>query len=161
MNMNTRQIDSIFHSDPHTQSVFLGVFARDKSPQRVGWPEAFVWNLGTSKKPGSHWVAVYIDLRGRGYYFDSYDLPLLNKKFENFVNRSCVWWNFNRTTLQAPFSTVCGQCCVYFMLYMVNRWVPLCRVFLEMRLKTIVLLRSSQMRIFAEFVNKSPWHHVC
>ena len=116
--MNTRQIDSILHSDPHTQSVFLGVFARDKPPQRVGWPEAFVWNLGTSKKPGSHWVAVYIDLRGRGYYFDSYDLPLLYKKFENFVNRSCVWWNFNRTTLQAPFSTVCGQCCVYFMLYM-------------------------------------------
>jgi len=117
-NTNTRQIDSILRSDPYTQSVFRGVFARDKSPQKFGWPAALVWNLDTSKNPDSRWVAVYIDPSGRGYYFDSYDLPSLYKKFENFLNRNCVWWNFNRATLQAPFSTVCGQHCVYFLVYM-------------------------------------------
>jgi len=49
--MNTRQIDSILRSDPYAQSVFRGVFARDKSPQKVGWPGALVWNLDTSKNP--------------------------------------------------------------------------------------------------------------
>jgi len=33
--------------------------------------------------------------------------------------------------------------------------------FCEMWLKTIVLLRSLQLNIFVEFVNKSPWHYVC
>ena len=41
----------------------------------------------------------------------------------------------------------------------VNHYVSLYRVFREMWLKTIVLLRS--LRIFAEFVNKLPWHHIC
>jgi len=63
-------------------------------------------------------VAVFIDPRGRGYYFDRYGFPPLYKTFENFLNRNCVWWNFNRATLQAPFSTVCGQYCVYFLLCM-------------------------------------------
>jgi len=116
--MNTRQIDSILRSDPYAESVFRGVFARDKSPQKVGWPAALVWNLDTSKSPGSHWVALYINPHGRGYYFDSYGLPPLYKKFENLLNRNCLWWNFNRATLQAPFSTVCGQYCVYFLLCM-------------------------------------------
>jgi len=35
-NMNTRQIDNIFRSDPNTQSVFHGAFTRDKPPQRIG-----------------------------------------------------------------------------------------------------------------------------
>ena len=67
---------------------------------------------------GSHWVAVCIDPRGCGYCFDSYGLPPVYKKFENFLNRNCAWWNFNRATLQAPFSTVCDQYCVYFLLCM-------------------------------------------
>jgi len=29
-----------------------------------------------------------------------------------------MWWNFNRATLEAPFSTVCGQYFIYFLLYM-------------------------------------------
>ena len=116
--MNTRQIDSILRSDPYAQSAFRGVFARDKSPQRVGLIAALVGNLDTSKNPGSHWVAVYIDPRGRGYYFDSYCLPPLYKKFENFLNRNCVWWNFNRATWKASFSTVRCQYCVYFLLCM-------------------------------------------
>ena len=82
--MNARQIDSILRNDPYTQSVFRGAFARDKSPQRVGWPAALVWNLDTSKNPGSHWVAVNIDPRGRGYYFDSYGLPPLYKNLKTF-----------------------------------------------------------------------------
>ena len=41
----------------------------------------------------------------------------------------------------------------------VNQCVTLYHVFREIWLKTIVLLRS--LRIFAEFVNKSPWHHAC
>jgi len=40
-----------------------------------------------------------------------------------------------------------------------NQCVPLYHVFRQMWLKTIVLLRS--LRIFAEFVNKLLWHHIC
>jgi len=106
-------------------------------------------------------VAVYIDPRGRGYYFDSDGLPLLYKKFENFLNRNCVWWNLIARLCKLRFQPCVVSiafifCCVCVV---VNQCVSLYRVFREMWLKMIVLLRS--LRIFAEFVNKSPWHHVC
>ena len=89
-----------------------------RSPQRVGWPATLVWSLDTGKNPGLHWLVVYIDSRRGGYYFDSYSSPPPCKKIENFLNHNCIWWNFNRTTLQAPFSAVCGQYFIYVLLYM-------------------------------------------
>jgi len=51
--------------------------------KNVGWPAALIWNLDTAKNPQSHWVAVCIDLRGHGYYFDSYGFPSLRKETLN------------------------------------------------------------------------------
>ena len=33
------------------------------------------------------------------------------------MNSHSETWTFNNTVLQAPFSSVCGQYCVYFLLY--------------------------------------------
>ena len=45
-----------------------------KHIQQISFPSAYVFNLDLSYKPGVHWVAVYIDRKGRPEYFDFLDV---------------------------------------------------------------------------------------
>lgn len=75
---------------------------------------AYVVNLSPSSHKGTHWVAVYAQ-NNRLEYFDSYG-------FEPST-RLKRWWGKNISfvknpyCLQGPFSSVCGQYCIYFILH--------------------------------------------
>ena len=96
---------------------FHGVYPRDRLPRTVDYPSSYVLNTDTSKRPGEHWVAVYFHSLRRGSYFDSYGIPPFHKQFIKFMNNHSETWTFNDTVVQAPFSSVCGHYCVYFLLY--------------------------------------------
>lgn len=69
---------------------------------------------------GEHWVAFYVNGRGTGTYFDSYELPPLDSRF--FVR---LLWNstlhqWNTTPLQGMLSQICGQYCCVFLYFMCN-----------------------------------------
>ncbi|RLA25926.1 MAG: hypothetical protein DRR11_20385, partial [Gammaproteobacteria bacterium] len=69
--------------------------------------------------PGSHWVAIFIDKNGTADYFDSYGLPPttvtpISRYFQGFRKQ-----NWSSQNIQAPFSSVCGHYCIYFILH---RW---------------------------------------
>ena len=89
------------------------------------FPSAYVINSDPSSKSGEHWVAVYFDKRGRGEYFDSYGLSPTWIGLDSYMDAySLSGWIYNRKTLQAYFSSFCGHCCVYFILFRC-RGVPL------------------------------------
>jgi hypothetical protein len=112
--MNTGQIKSILYADCKLSTSFEGVFPSDKIPKFCDQPTALVCNLDPQKRPGSHWVAIYIK-NNVGEYFDSYGLPPMDNNFINFLNNNCRKWKFNRLELQAFNSTVCGHYCIWFL----------------------------------------------
>ena len=73
-------------------------------------------NTDPASKPGSHWVALYVDSYRRGEYFDSYGMPPKIPALLAFLKRNCDTWQYNERRVQGLFSSVCGQFCVYFLL---------------------------------------------
>ena len=68
-----------------------------------------------SDQPGEHWVTMYVDEIGD--YFDPYRQQLQHAEFPNFMNELCSQWSPNDHILRSPISTVCGQCCVAFLMF--------------------------------------------
>lgn len=114
--MNTHQIHHILSNEPTTRKSFRGVYASDRLPKNPPKPAALVANLDPHNLGGSHWVAFYLPSKGPAEYYDSYGtLPI--PPFEKLLGH-----NYRRSirTLQSPFSTVCGQYCIFFILKRCN-----------------------------------------
>ncbi len=118
--MDTRQIASILHSCPTTNSIFRGVFPLDKIKSEHGSSGIYVCNTHPSNKPGEHWIVIVISPNGGGgEYFDSFGLPPQHQEFSDFLNKntsSSSTWLYNHERVQHPLSTVCGHYCVLYAL---------------------------------------------
>jgi hypothetical protein len=111
--MNTKEIDQFVRGDRASRGIFQGVFSADTLPDK---PRLLVCNTDPSSKPGSHWIVIFIDLKGRGEYFDSFGRKPTTL-FENYLNKNCTRWIFNTRQLQSIVSSYCGfYCCFYCML---------------------------------------------
>ena len=77
---------------------------------------AFVCNTDDDDEPGEHWIALYLDADGRGYYFCSYGLPPRQAAFRTFMKEHCSEWTHNSMRLQSSLPKVCGQYCVAYLL---------------------------------------------
>ena len=107
--MNTLQIKRFLRNE----KIFKKVCAFDQLENPV-FPSAYVINSDPSNEPGEHWIAVYFDKRGREEYFDSYGLAPAFVGLESYMDTYFLaGWIYNRKTLQALFSNVCGHHCVY------------------------------------------------
>ena len=94
------------------KKIFKKVCAFDQLEKPV-FPSAYVINSNPSNEPGEHWIAVYFDKRGRGECFDNYGLAPAFVGLESDMDTySLAGWIYNRKTLQALFSNVCGHYCV-------------------------------------------------
>lgn len=93
----------------------VGVVAYNKLPRFISTPATLVINEDPDDKPGSHWVAVFIDKCGCGYFFDSYG-RIPKENIERFLNRNASKWVYNPNMLQGFTSQVCGQYCILFLL---------------------------------------------
>jgi len=58
-----------------------GDYPVDRLPKVWTRSTAIVTNTDDHDRPEQHWVALYIDERGTGTYFDSYSLPPLDPRF--------------------------------------------------------------------------------
>jgi hypothetical protein len=111
--MNTREIERFLQADTICRGVFQGVFSADTLPRK---PRLLVCNTDESSKPGLHWIAIHVDTDGRGEYFDSFGRAP-DKHFEDYMNKHCIRWTFNRKQLQSIISSFCGYyCCMFCML---------------------------------------------
>src|SRR3569832_1878294 len=114
--MNTMDILNIVNKDVDLKAHFISIFPSDKLPYKVNkLPCALIINTDESVGVGMHWVAVYIDERRIGYYFDSYGLPPFINKIELFMQRNCDRILINSRKFQSAKSSVCGIYCIYFL----------------------------------------------
>ena len=112
--MDADQIQKILQQEPWTKHCFVGVFAADTLPtQRIQPPCCLVVNTDPADKPGSHWIAIYIDRDGCGEYFDSYGMAPC---FPQFLDRHAYsGWKWNTRQVQCTVSSLCGAFCILFL----------------------------------------------
>ena len=104
---------------------FLGVFPFDQFPLKTlthnyysSSPNAYccIVNTDPSHKPGTHWVAFFIDKTKKKMshleFFDSYGLP---PNTYSFKFPSPIQIISNQCTLQSHDSTVCGHYCILYL----------------------------------------------
>lgn len=125
--MNTAEISKYLKLIHH--SLVGNVFAANRLPIHMTSPVYLISNLDPDTKPGSHWVAIYIDSNGVGEYFDTF-----GRKPEgyhlSFLKRNTSRWRHNNKVIQSIFSSVCGEYCLLF-LYLKYRGLSL-RSFVNM-----------------------------
>ena len=64
--MNTLEIEHVLKTHPSTRNVFEEVYARNRLPGRLNVHLTLIGNTKPDGRPGTHWVALYIDANSRG-----------------------------------------------------------------------------------------------
>ena len=113
--MNTVQILQAIEQLPART---VGVYPADKIPLVLTKPTAIVVNNEDHTKPGSHWLAIYINEFGHGFYFDSFGLPPYVVHHLHRLQRNTSYYTWNVQQLQDWTSNVCGHYCVNFLYHM-------------------------------------------
>ena len=113
--MNTLEINHVLKTHPSTRNVFKGVYARNRLPRRLNVPSALIGNTDPDDRPGTHWVAIYIDANSRGEYYDPTGRPRFLRAYVNFMNTHCTSWTYNTIRVQEECSTVCGHHCIFYL----------------------------------------------
>ena len=124
--MDNEEIEILCKNILETKDHFLGVFASDMIPERssIEGKKFLIANLDPSYKDGSHWVCMIFQQRpDKDIYFDSYG-RFPPKNLEKHLRKG---FKHNTVQLQHPFSTACGQWCIFFS----------CAVFSDHSLKNV------------------------
>lgn len=117
--MNTKQLKDILAEDNYTKVCFVGIFPSDQLPEIKQFPSILIANVDSSTQPGSHWVAFYFTRDKKGEFYDSYGNPPQEYKevFSKFLRANVEHWTHNTRTIQSPWSSVCGQHCLFYLLH--------------------------------------------
>ncbi len=110
--MNTKELEDILSRNQVTKNVFQGVFAVDQLPKRNRKiPGLYIVNTDSSSEPGEHWIAIFFPEAGKPEYFDSFGLRPWKSEILNLLLPT---WKENKTLVQHPMASTCGQHCVFF-----------------------------------------------
>lgn len=88
----------------------------DLLPSSFKLPAGFIINMSNSKEKGSHWVALSIDSKRHGFYFDSYGFKPQTPDILRFINKHCKSYDYNPKQLQQERSDVCGKYAAMYLL---------------------------------------------
>ena len=112
--MNNREISRFMKSHPRTKGIFVSTHAADTLPNkpRTKLPSAYVINTLKRHQPGEHWVRIYFPITGPPEYYDSFGFSP-REDFKKVLGEDYI---YNKRFIQYPFSSVCGQNCMYFIL---------------------------------------------
>ena len=84
--MQTDEILHLLSRDPLMCRTY-GVVAKDCLPEIINtYPIAIVCNTHDADQSGEHWIAMYVDSKRHGDYFDPYGLQPQHIEFTNFMN---------------------------------------------------------------------------
>jgi len=113
--MNNWEISKTMRLFPSTRNRFVGVYPADKVPENFlpfTLPCCFIANTDPSWKPGTHWVAAFVDKNGNVEYFDSYGRRPVNPRIRTFCGRA---YRYNPYMIQPLFSVSCAQFCIFYL----------------------------------------------
>ncbi len=116
--MNTKEILDVLNNDLFTSKYCYSVLPLNHFLENSFPNSSFaVVNYDDCDKPGSHWVAIFIDENRNVEYFDSYGIMPLDfsiiSKLEEISNGKEIIFNLAR--FQGT-SSVCGQYCLVYLL---------------------------------------------
>jgi len=100
---------------------FLGIYASDLLPLSIAQTGTIIVNTDPHTETGTHWQAIHFQKPHRfssGYFFDSYSRYPHIPSILDFIRLHCTVWQYKRTQLQGPTTTVCGEYCCLFALCM-------------------------------------------
>lgn len=108
--MDSLQLASALPDAVSPHAFPLGVFPRDKIPSRpCKYPSCFIANTDVSDKPGTHWIAYFMDSPYHTEFFDSFGHTPSTYDFSLIANQC------NSLQFQSDFSLLCGQFCIYYL----------------------------------------------
>lgn len=101
-------------------------FSLESYKKRNKYKIGIIFNLDIHSKPGSHWVAMYIDLRKHIiYYFDSYGDPIPRRirKFATKIQKQGKIFGEKYIVIVSKKrhqygESECGMYCIYFIIQM-------------------------------------------
>jgi len=100
---------------------FLGVYASDLLPRSIVQTGTVIGNTDFYTQKGSHWQAIHFQTRSSNcYFFDFYGRHPHIPSILDFIRRNSTVWQYNRTQLQGLTTTICGEYCCLFAVYMVR-----------------------------------------
>ena len=59
--MDSRQLLTVLKADCETKRYLGGVYPADRLPAEVRHPSVFIVNTDENNRPGTHWIAIYIN----------------------------------------------------------------------------------------------------
>lgn len=121
------EIEDFCTRDPCIRRIFKGVYSIDHLPELFSLPSSIVVNTDKRSGRGKHWVVVTVDAWSRGWYFDSYGFPPLQRALLNFMKDNCAVWQYSSAPVQSITSVKCGHFCLFY-LYHIARGQPVSRV---------------------------------
>ena len=112
--MDEITIKNIIQKEPISK-YFLGVFARNEIPKSFNqYPACFIFNTQSRENDGEPWLAIYINIKKKCYFFDSYGLSPQYHHLAAYINSISDSFNWNIKRLQGN-STYCGFYCIAFL----------------------------------------------
>lgn len=118
--MDTVELTAIMEKDRYAKEKFIGVYAADflRKLKITQLPVCFIGNTDPSWKPGTHWLAFYIDHGNNLEFFDSYGqhpsrYPIVSEFISSYAGKI----KMNNFQVQSYSSSTCGQFCLYFLLW--------------------------------------------
>jgi len=106
---------------------FLGVYASHLLPLSIAQTGTIIVNTDPHTEPGTNWQAIHFQNPHRfssGYFFDSYGRYPHIPSILDFIQRHCTEWKYNKTQLQGPNTTICGEYCCLFAVYLDRGYTP-------------------------------------
>lgn len=115
--MNTKQLWTALTYNSHTNSIFDGVYSKDRLKDIKEKPALIICNTDDSDQPGEHWVLFYFVEPHCVEFFDSLgrDISFYGKSFVEFVQKFAdVTKQCNKRT-QPRNTSLCGEYCLYYI----------------------------------------------
>ena len=104
---------------------FFSVFPSDILPNSITRDGTVIINAETHTEKGSHWLAIHFEPKASSaYYFDTYGFSPIIPSIQAFIRHNCTVCVYNTVQLQGLTSTVCGQYCCLFAVYMGKGYTP-------------------------------------
>lgn len=125
------------------------VFAANRIPIKVSLPMYLICNMDPDTKAGSHWVAMCIDSKGVGEFFDSFGRKP-DKYQEDFFRKNCKRYVYNTNVIQNYLTSVCGM---YSLVYIYCRFKGIkmydfIKMFTNDTLRNDLLIKNVFERLF-------------
>jgi hypothetical protein len=73
-------------------------------------------NTQPSYQQGEHWLALYFNDKRECQFFDSYGNHPSIFGLEAYIEKASSGLQYNKSRLQAEFSSSCGYYCIFFIL---------------------------------------------